>query len=105
MKIALFLLIAALVVGGVLFARVYKENRLSIDCGKQAGTVGIVALRRDEGATREQARAHLATPDFQAYSAAQVEAMLDAVYVDGIGKSVEQIRVAAYEECDRKTAR
>jgi hypothetical protein len=105
MKIVLLLIVVAVIVCGVLFARVYRENRRSIDCGMHATSVAIVALHRDKGETREQVRAMMDSPNFGAYSAAhtpaQIETMLDAVFVHGVGKSVEEIRNLAYQQCDQ----
>ncbi|NHZ36974.1 hypothetical protein [Massilia rubra] len=105
MKKALLLVLVAVIVGGVLFARVYKENRRSIDCGMQANTVAGIALRRDKGATRDEVRAAMSGTDLKTRSAAQVESMLDAVYVHGTGKSFEEIRNIAWEQCDKNPER
>lgn len=105
MKIVLLLVIAALIIGGVLFHRVYKENRRSIDCGMHAANVAMIALKRDKGATREQARAEMGVPPFDTYSPEQREAVLDAVYLHGVGKSFEEIRTMAWEQCDKNPVR
>lgn len=104
-KLVLALIIVAIIVCGVLFARVYQENRRSIDCGMKAGSVAGIALHRDKGATREEARALLSRPGFGDYSAAEIESMLDAVFVHGIGKSFEEIRETAYTQCDENKER
>ncbi|UOD30033.1 hypothetical protein INH39_32590 [Massilia violaceinigra] len=105
MKIALLLVLVAVIVGGVLFTRVYKENRRSIDCGMQASIVAGIALRRDKGATRDEVRAAMSGTDLKNRSSAQIESMLDAVYVHGIGKSFEEIRNIAWEQCDKHPER
>lgn len=105
MKIALLFVLVAVIAGGVLFARVYQENRRRIDCGMQANTVAGIALRRDKRATRDEVRAAVSGTDSKARSAAQLESMLDAVYVHGIGKSFEEIRNIAWEQCDKNPER
>lgn len=101
MKIFLLLVLVALVVGGVLFSKVVKENSRSIDCGMQASTAAGIAMRRDKGATREEMLAELSGTEFKNRTPAQIAFMLDAVYVHGIGKTFEEVRVSAWERCDK----
>lgn len=85
MKIALLLVLVAVIVGAVLFSREYKQIRRGIDCGMQANTAASIALRRDKGAMRDEVRAAMSGTDFKIRSAAQVESMLDVVYVRAQG--------------------
>lgn len=106
MKIALILLVVALgIYAAVCAARVIKENSLSVSCGTTAGLIGGTAVDRDRGIAR--ADAVLAKSDGlgKKYSAEQIESMLDAVYVHGIGKSFEEIRDLAYAECMKNKGR
>jgi hypothetical protein len=101
MTIALVLLILALAIGGVAVAAVMKGKRTAIECDRIASYIGGTALQRDQGVLRENAV--LAKGGLGGgYSAAQIEAMLDAVYLHGIGKSPDDIKNLARAQCMKK---